>query len=809
VISGPAFVNLVGQSFWFAWRAIFRRPSLVIAGVLSLMLGSGMNTTMFSVIRAVMIRSLPYPGSDRLVNVQSAGSGLTIAEFQKCQEVSGNVFSSLAAYRGGGDAHLVSGTGQAWVNRLMVTENFLRTLGVGPLLGREFTASETRPGTPGSMILSEPIWRRLFASDPAIVGHIVTVDDKTYEIVGVLPSYFWFPVSFDVLTPLQFSGNLSDLGAETEVVARLRNGVAFRSARQEISSLSSIAVTNGVLGKRSERRKIDIVLFQDALVADRRPILLLLFGATTLVLIMSCANLATLLLVNFAAREKENTIRLALGSSRWHLAVHSSMEILIIVSLGVSCGWCLAYGLLKLFLAKLPFHLPTATVVSMDLGVFAFAAGTIIVIAGLLSCLPVLRTNNINIAGLLNIMGRINGAGSVRNRVRKSVVVAQVALSTALLVVAGLAMRSLYNLHGQNLGFQPEGLLTFETPFASARSQNIEAIARFSATVEQEMKGLPGVRSISSITVLPLSGRMNLPAQRDGHPDMSIGGMEIRIVAPNYFEVMGIPLLEGRTFGNADLNTSPRVILVNDTLKRRWWQDGTPLRDRVIIGRLKGADIFKDVPREVVGVVGDTKTITLQDPPRPTLYLPMTQADAFGIRKLVWIVKGETSLLSEAEVRRIIDRIDPSQRIQKLSTMNEIVASTTIDARFNALLFSIFAGVALSLAIIGLYGLLSYIVAFQSKEIALRLALGAPRMAIVNSFIREGLTLTTIGVALGIAAALLTSRSTASILYGVTSNNLANLLVVAAVFLLVALLASLLPSYRITRVDPAGVLRTE
>lgn len=803
-------ISQVGRSFRFAWRALLRRPGLAIAGILSLMLGSGMNTMMFSVIRGVMIRSLPYPGSNRLVTVQAAGGGVTMAEFQKCQDVSENIFTSLAAYRSGGDSHLVSGSGQAWVNQLMVTEGFLHTLGMGPLLGREFTASETHPGAPGAIILSEAIWHNFFASDPAIIGDMVTIDDKTYEIVGVLPSHFWFPVSFDVLTPLQSSGNLSDLGAETEVVARLRDGIAFGSARQEISLRVAVAGTTGISsGKRTEPRKINIVSLQDSLVADRRPILLLLFGATSLVLVMSCANLATLLLVYLASREKENAVRLALGSSRWHLTVQSSVEIFLIVSLGVGCGWGMAYSLLKLFLAKLPFHLPAATTVSMDFGVFAFAVVTVVMVASLLSLLSVLRAGESNISGLLNIMGRTTGVGSSRSKLRKSMVVTQVALSTVLLVVTGLAIRSLYNLREQHLGFQPEGIFTFETPFAPTRSRDPEAVARFVDSVKRGMEGLPGVHSISAITVLPLSGRMNLPAQRDGHPDLSIGGMEIRVVVPNYFDVMGIPLLEGRAFSNADLDTSPRVIIVNDTLKQKWWQDSIPLRDRVVIGRLKGRDIFKDVSREVVGVVGDTKTVNIQDPPRPTLYLPLTQADALGIRKLVWIVKGDTTLLGEPEVRRVIDSVDNSQRIQKPSTMNEIVASTTVDARFNALLFGIFAGVSLSLAVIGLYGLLSYIVASQSKEIALRLALGASRATVISSFVRKGLALTATGVALGIGVSLVAGRSMASILYGVTSTNMVNLLSVSALFLLVGLLAILLPSYRITRVDPAGLLRTD
>ena len=809
LISGVAGTNL-GQSFRFAWRAIFRRPGLAMAGILSLMLGSGMNTTMFSVIRAVLIRSLPYPQADRLVRIQAEGSSVTMAEYLRCKELTGTAFESIAAYRSGGDGHVTAGSAQGWVTSVMVTENFLRTLGVEPFLGREFTPAEALPGGPKVIMLSESTWRTLFSSDPSVVGRMATIDDKPYQIVGVLPARFWFPVSFDVLIPLQFSGNLSDLGAETEAVARLQGQVGFQRARQQVLSLAMIPETPGPSsGKPREPHKIDIVSFQDSLVADRRPVLLLLFGATMLVLMMSCANLATLLLVNLAAREKESAIRLALGSSRWQLTVLSGLEIFIIVSLGVACGWLLAYGLLKLFLAKLPFRLPAATSVSMDIGVFIFAVVTVIVLAGLLSLLPALRAGNTNISGLLNIVGRTSGAGSARSRIRKSMVVVQVALSTALLVVAGLAIRSLYNLRTQPLGFESRGLLTFETPFSRARLRDTEGTARFMASIKQNLEGLPGVRAVSAISVLPLSGRMNLPAQREGHPDLSIGGMEIRIVSPNYFQVMGIPLLQGRPFGETDLVNSPRVIIVNDTLKNRWWPNATPVGDLVIIGRMNGEEIFKDVPREVIGIAGDTKTVTMQDPARPTLYLPITQADSFSLRKVAWIVKSDSALVGELDVQRVIGSLDPAQRILKVRMMDEIVTSTTVDARFNALLFGLFAGVSLSLAVIGIYGLLSYIVACQNKEIALRLALGASRATVVSTFIREGLFLTALGIVLGIGAALLAGRSMAGILYGVTSNNAANILAVAILFLLVGLLASVMPSYRVTRVDPAGVLRTD
>lgn len=799
-------IDRIKQLFHFGCRAVLRYPVLAIGGILSLMLGSGVNTTMFTVIRAAMIRPLPYPESERLVSVQASGGGVTMAEFQRCREIGGNFFASLAAYRSRGERHLRWKTTQAWVSDLMVTEDFLRTLKVGPALGREFNSAETPPGAPNVILLSEPIWRRLFASDPAVIGQVLTMDNQQYQVAGILPANFWFPDSFDVLTPLQFSGNLSDLGAETQVIARLGLNLPGGKFRTQLANLPRQRIPAS--GNHSDTRVLEIVPLQQSLVAGRRSTLLLLFASTTFVLLMSCANFATLILVNLSSREKEIAVRLALGTTKWQLGILFGCQIFIVVILGVSCGWLLARGLLKLFLAWLPFPLPVATTISMDTGVFLFAVSVIIVVAGLLSMLPVTYAGGCSISNVLNT-GRTVSGENRKSKIRKLVVMIQVTLSTALLMVAGLVGRSLYNLHQQHLGFAPQGLLTFETPFASELIHDRKATLLFISAVKQSMKRIPGVEDVSAINVLPLTGRMNLPAQRMSRPDLSIGGMEIRIIEPNYFETMGIPLLQGRAFNDADSGTSVHVVIINETLKLQWWQNHNPLGDQVVIGKMRGVDIFKDIPRDVIGIACDTKTVTLQDPPRPTLYLPVTQAEILDIRELNWIVKSNLSLVRAAELKQVINSIHPEQRIQKIFTMEDVVASGTLDARFNALLFGLLAGVSWSLAVIGLYSLLSYIVTCRTREVAVRIALGAPKIVILSSFLREGLFLTVLGIILGTATALAAGRFMTNILYGVTSYNVVNTISISALSLTVGLLASLIPSYRTTRVNPGTVLRND
>ena len=349
--------------------------------------------------------------------------------------------------------------------------------------------------------------------------------------------------------------------------------------------------------------------------------------------------------------------------------------------------------------------------------------------------------------------------------------------------------------------------MTFETPFAPERANNATDRLNFTQALLERLDQLPGVRGAAATTVLPLAGRSNVPAQRDGHPEHSIGAMEVRPVTPAYFEIMGIPVRRGRSFVDADAATSLPVVIINETVAGSWWPQTNPIGDRITIGRFQGKEFFKDVPREVVGVVGDTKSVTLQAPPRLTAYVPMTAA--FGAPSLAWVVKTDGTADFAVQLRSAIAAIDPGQRVRRVRTMNEIVALTSATSRFNATLFGIFAGVALLLAALGLYGVLSFLVTQRRQEIGTRMALGASKSDVLKVFLRQGLALTVAGLCVGIAGALFVSRWLTSLLFGVTPTDPFSFVAVSLVLLAVASAASYLPARRAAAIDPMAAIRSE
>jgi predicted permease len=366
-------------------------------------------------------------------------------------------------------------------------------------------------------------------------------------------------------------------------------------------------------------------------------------------------------------------------------------------------------------------------------------------------------------------------------------------------------MQSLHRLQQERLGFSPDGIVTFETPFAPERARNAADRLNFTQALLGRLDGMPGVRSAAATTVLPLTGQSNLPTEHDGHADHSIGGMEVRPITPGYFETMGIPLRRGRSFVETD--TSLPLVIVNETVARSWWPNGQPLGDHITIGRFRGKQLLKDVSREVIGVVGDTKTVTLQAPPRPTVYVPMTAA--FGGSSLAWVVRVNGASDFGAQLRSAVDGIDPGQRIVRLQTLNEIVARTSATSRFNATMFGSFSVMALVLAALGVYGVLSFLVEQRRQEIGTRMALGAPRSAVLAAFLRQGLSLTLVGLAIGCAGALVASRWLSSLLFGVRATDPSSFVAVSVLLLGVSAAASYIPARRAARTDPMVAMRSE
>jgi putative ABC transport system permease protein len=801
-------VEHVWNDLRHAVRTLYKSPGFTVVAVLSLALGIGVNTAMFTVINAVLLRQLPYPQPSQLVVLtqQDGRSDLAIPEYDVVRQ-QGHVFSAMAAYRGAGERRIEWSGGEDWIASLHVTADFLRTLGIPPVLGRTFDDEEMHAGGPQAIILSEEIWRRSFLADPTILGQMVMLDGTPFKVVGVMPARFWLPQQrTDALIPLRRSGGLDDLGTNTRVVARLKERVDQRQAQADIATLTdSLRQARGA-GAAASYRGLSVSSFQASLVGDVRLNLWLLFAGTVLLLLLACVNLAMLLITRFTARGREIAVRVALGSGLHRLLMQFLVENLVLTGLGVAASIGAAYALVQGLVAWIPFGLPAAAPIRIDRAVLGFAltvaAGTALV----LTLVPLFITRRLHVHDALKSTTRTVARSNLRARTRNLLVVTEVALSTTLLIAAGLLIHSLYRIQQERLGFSTDALLTFVTPFD--RSRTAADRAGFFRELRERLQKVPGVRGVAATNVLPLTGQGNLPTQREGHPEQSIGGMEIRTVTANYFELLGIPLRRGRPFTSNDRAASLPVAIINETVARNWWPAGDAIGDRLVVGLFQGRRFGDDPPREVIGIVGDTKTVTVKAPPRPTVFVPADQAlgDASS---LAWLVKSDASPDLAANVRTVVASIDRRQRILQLRSMDEIVASTSATSRFNALLFAMFAAVAVVLTAIGLYGVLSFLVGHRSHEVGTRMALGAGRADVLRLFLAQGVMLTAVGLALGLAVALLLTRWLSTLLYGVQAHDPASFVAVAVLVFVLGAAASYLPARRAASIDPMMALRSE
>src|SRR5687768_15497063 len=500
-------IEAVAPELQHAVRRLRKSPGFSTIAVLSVALGIGVNTAMFSVVNAVLLRTVPFPDPERLVRLvqQHTGGDVTIPEYQFVRE-HGRVFSAIAAFRGGGERRLEARGAPTWVTALTVSTDFLRTLRMQPLVGREFTAGETRVGGPQAIILSDAVWRSSFGADVGVLGQTITLNDAAFTIVGVLPANFWFPQPADVLVPLRPTGGPGDLGANTQVIARLRDDVGLTRAQPDVAGMTESL--RRALGGNVARnyRGLSLLSYHDWLVGDVRLNLVLLFGATGLLLLISCANVAMLLLTRTAARAREIGVRLALGGGR-RLLLQFLTENLVVTALGAAVGVLAAYQLVRGFVAWVPFTLPASAPIQVDRAVLAFTVVVSLGTAVVFTLVPFLSTRRLNVQACLRSEGRNVGAGAVRARTRNLLVVSEVALSTTLLIAAGLLIQSLDRLHQERLGFSPEGLVTFETPFAPERANSAADRLNFTRALLERLEQLPGVRGAAATTVLPLAGQ--------------------------------------------------------------------------------------------------------------------------------------------------------------------------------------------------------------------------------------------------------------------------------------------------------------
>jgi putative ABC transport system permease protein len=705
------------------------------------------------------------------------------------------------------------------ITTMFLTTRFFETLGVAPVLGREFNADDVRPGGPKNIVISDALWRRAFGSDPNVLGRALEFGGESYTVIGVLPAGFWLPQSADACLPLRYSGTVGDDGQNTSLLARLKprasstnasstNASSTRSdvrqAAAELATLGEDYRATNQDGTTRDYSGLAPIPFQQWLVGDVRTNLLVLFGAVFLLLVIACANLGSLLLARLAARRKEIGVRLALGSSSGRLLRLFLMENAVLVAAGSAVGLISAYWSVDALVRLFPYSLPASAPIRVDGPVLALTLALAVATGVVFSIAPLLTSARIKVDEALK--SARSRAGLTSERSRSVLVIMEVALATTLLVAAALLIGSLYRLHQEHLGFTPQGVITFRTP--SAKGKSVQDLQRFQAQLIDKIRRIPGVRNAASINVLPLTDKSNYPAQLFGHPDQSIGGMEIRIVTPSYFETMQIPVLRGRSLAETDTAAAPPVIAINETLARTWWPNASPFGDRIVLGRFRDK-VYSDgePPREVVGVVGDTKTLYLKQPARPTVYIPVPQTPWMGATD--WVVRADLSPGIAGELRKTIAEIDPRQAVRRLRTMDEIVESAAADSRFDAWLFGTFAGLALVLTSIGVYGLLAFFVARRTSEIGIRLAMGASRGDILAQILKQGAVLIMIGLALGLAGAFAATRAFSKLLFGVSPTDPSTFAAVAALLFAIGMLASFLPARRASMVDPMVALRSE
>jgi putative ABC transport system permease protein len=605
---------------------------------------------------------------------------------------------------------------------------------------------------------------------------------------------------------------MGDTGTNTTMIARLKPGTTLGRVQAEM-----VALVNGMRQRNPkispDYRGLTATFYQDWLVGDVRLNLLLVFGAVALLLLIACSNLASLLLARLASRQREIAVRMAMGSSRGRLLRQFLTENLMLTAIGGIAGFVGARASLQVLIAAIPFKLTTAAPIQVDAPVLLFTLAIAFGTGALFSLAPMISSARLDLQEMLKAGGRTTSGGP-RQRTRAVLVVSEVALSVTLLVSAGLLIQSLYRLHQERLGFQPQGVMTFSTPIARDRRRTADDLWRFQNTLFERLQSLPGVTAVAGANVLPLSGWSNLPTQREGHPENSIGGMEVRVVTPTYFETLGIPIRRGRGFQATDGHSAPPVMLVNETVAARWWGSGSPLGDRAVIGMYQGRT-FPEVlegSREVVGVVADAKTAFLKEPAWPTVYIPVAQLGegmARGFGSMVWMVRGNLHGDFARELRRAITDFDPRQRLTAIRPMDELVAATTASSRFDAYLFAFLAGLAMLLTAIGLYGVLSFSVARRTNEIGTRMALGATRGDVLRMVLRQGLGLIGLGLAIGLAGAFAVTRTLTTLLFGVRPTDPYTFGAVAALLFTVGLVASYIPARRATRVDPMVALRYE
>lgn len=805
-------IDALRHDLRFAFRQLRRNPGFTAVAVVTLALGIGANTTVFSMVNAVLLRPFPFHEPERLVAVESThpsrpGQGLALSYpdyLDIRQEV--EALEQVALWdwhpfnlRASGNAVFAGGA--------RVTATFFETLGADPLVGRIFAPEEDRVGGSDVVLLSEGLWEDEFGRDPQVVGRSVVLDGARHVVIGVMPNEVGFPERVRLWVPLQVDATRSPRGNRWLAgIGRLASGGSMASARAELRALATrleeaYPETNGDRGLRV------VELREELLGEELTPLFLLLFGAVGVLLLIVCANLASLLLARGAGRERELAVRSAMGASRWRIAGQLLTESAVLAAGGAVLGWALGRWGIILVIRAVPTEIPAWIRLEPDLRVLGFVAAASVLAVLLFGLAPALLSARKDVESALRDSSARTGASRGRSRLRSGLVVGEVALSLTLLVGAGLVLRSLLSLASVDPGFATEDRLMGTTSLAAAVYPDDSSRIAFYRRLQAELEALPVVRSSGLVSRFPLRGSSNannftVEGQTDEEYEENPFVL-VNSVDPGYFRTMGIPLLRGRGVRPTDDGDSPPVVVVNRKLARHYWPDADPVGQRLNFGRPDDPGQW----RRVVGVVGNVHHHGLDRPPRIQLYLPYLQSPTS--RMSVVVEGGSDRAALAGSLRSALRSADPNQAAYDVMSLDAVVAEASWEWRFFSGLFWLFGGLAAFLACVGLYGVLSYLVARRGREIGVRLAMGAAPVDVIRMVVGDGGRLFALGAALGLAGGVLLNRTMTSFLYQVKPVELPTYAGVLVLLALVAALATYLPARRAAAVDPATVLREE
>jgi len=820
--SSVTVLDTLARDLRYSLRLLARTPAFTAAAVITLGLGIGANAAVFSVTRAVLLQPLPYGAPDRLVMVwkgedRSSVTHLSLAEIasyaaeaESLMDVGGYVETNV---------NLTGGDDPERVRAGSVTANLFDILQVQPFRGRTFVAADGRPGADRVVIVAHGLWMRRFGAEPDIVGRTIPVNEDLHTVIGIMPPPFRLPLDYraerptEVWVPQQVDparpgawGDRSYLG-----VGRLRPGAVPSSATSELAVIADRWVRAGYVADEGDGGLLrSAVPMDDFVTGPVRPTLLMLAGAVGCVLLIACANVMNLLLARADVRRREVAVRTAVGASRWQIGRQIAVECAVLSAVGAGLGIALALAGLRIVVAAHPSSLPRLEHAAIDGPVLAFTAVVAVLTALVSGLLPAFRLSRSDLGRVLNEGGRGETPDRARRAVRRALITVQLAGSVVLVIAAGLLVRSLIELYRVDLGFNPTNVLTAQIQLPRSRYPDAAAVVAFYREVTQRVEGVPGVSAAGAVRVLPLArhiGDWSITIQGRPYVREENPNGDFQWVTPGYFETMGIQLLRGRRLTVRDRENAPLVAVINDTMAERYWPGGSALGGRFHMG---GPDSTN--PRlTIVGIVGTARHNAVTEAPRAEMYLPHAQLpESIGGAARAMALVARTTRNPEAvagDIREIVRAMDRSLPLSETRTMEQITATALGTPRFASLWLGLFAALALVLAAVGTYGTISLLVSERSREIGIRMALGAGRASIAVMILGEGLVLGAVGAGLGVAGAMAVTRLLATLVYGVDTLDPVTFTSVPLVVVFVALLACVPPARRAASVDPVVTLR--